>query len=122
MYFELCDVVLCNEYFGLFLFGIVCFVVVMLFEWYVDFCDDCVEDVGFDDLFDVVVILCFMLVGVCVMELVDCFCVVGLKVVMGGFFLIMCFDEVGVYCDVVVIGEGEVVWFEVLCDVVFGVF
>src|SRR5690606_16717429 len=117
---ELRDAVPCNEYFGPPSLGIACLAAVTPPEWELDFRDDRVEDVGLDDPPDVVAISCFTPAAVRAMELADRFRAAGSVVIMGGIFPTMCPDEASAHCDAVVVGEGELVWPEVLRDAAAG--
>ncbi len=49
-------------------------------------------------------------------ELADRYRAVGVKVALGGLHVTACPEEAGLHADVVVIGEGEPVWAELLSD------
>jgi len=86
-------------------------------EWDIDFRDDRIEDVGFDDELDLVAISCFTPSGKRAMEIADEFRARGTKVVMGGIFPTTVPHEAGQHADALVLGEGEGVWPKVLEDV-----
>lgn len=113
---ELREVVPCEEYFGPPSLGIACLAAVTPSEWEIEFRDDRVEDVGLDDPPDLVAISCFTPAARRGMELADAFRAAGAQVVMGGIFATARPDEAGLHADAVVVGEGELVWPEVLRD------
>jgi radical SAM superfamily enzyme YgiQ (UPF0313 family) len=49
-------------------------------------------------------------------RLADCYRAIGVPVVMGGLHVTSCPEEAQLHCDSIVIGEGEVVWEQLLLD------
>ena len=117
---ELLEHVPCNEYFGPPSLGIAYMAAVTPPEWELDFRDDRLEDVGFEDEVDLVAISCFTPSAMRAMEIADEFRARGRKVVMGGIFPSAMPDVVGEHADAVVVGEGEGVWAQVLADAASG--
>jgi radical SAM superfamily enzyme YgiQ (UPF0313 family) len=117
---ELREHVPCNEYFGPPSLGIASLAAVTPPSWLIDFRDDRIEDVGFDDELDLVAISCFTPSASRAMEIADGFRARGTKVVMGGIFPSVRPEEALRHADAVVVGEGESAFVELLSDLEAG--
>ena len=117
---ELRACVPCNEYVGPPSLAIAALAAVTPPDWELDFRDDRLEDVGFDDDVDLVAISCFTASGTRAMEIADAFRARGRRVVMGGIFPTMLPGVSAAHTDAIVRGEGEGVWPQVLADAAAG--
>jgi len=111
----------CNEYLGPPSLGIAALAAITPRGWEVDFRDDRLEDVGFDDEVDLVAISAFTPSGRRALEIADAFRARGRRVVIGGIFATTLPNEAASHADSIVLGEGEGVWPEILRDAAAGV-
>lgn len=82
----------------------------------VKFYDDRMETIPFDEPTDLVAISVETYTARRAYQIATEFRLRGVKVVMGGFHAALCQDEVARYADIVVLGEAENVWHELLDD------
>jgi radical SAM superfamily enzyme YgiQ (UPF0313 family) len=66
--------------------------------------------------FDVAAISTFSMQAFEAYELADSLRIEGTKVILGGIHVTLCPDEASQHADAVILGEGEVVWRQVLAD------
>jgi radical SAM superfamily enzyme YgiQ (UPF0313 family) len=85
-------------------------------DWQVEFHDDNMSPVNFDTDADIVALTAMTAQAVRAYEIADAFRSRGKTVVMGGFHASNLPDEALTYVDAVVVGEGELVWPQLLTD------
>jgi radical SAM superfamily enzyme YgiQ (UPF0313 family) len=78
--------------------------------------DEQIEEVPWDDAFDVVGITCMTALAPRAYELAAHFRARGIPVVLGGFHPSLCPEEAIQHADAVVVGEAEGLWPQVLAD------
>ena len=83
-------------------------------EWELEFCDDSFETINYATDADIVALTAMTAQITRAYEIADAFRARGKTVVIGGFHASNLPDEAGQHCDAVVIGEGELVWPQLL--------
>jgi radical SAM superfamily enzyme YgiQ (UPF0313 family) len=78
--------------------------------------DEQVDDIPWDEAFDLVGITCMTAAAPRAYEIAARFRERGVPVVLGGMHPTLCPDEAGQHADAIVVGEAEGVWPEVLSD------
>lgn len=78
--------------------------------------DEQVEDVPWDERFDLVGITCMTALAPRAYEISARFCEQGVPVVLGGMHPTLCPDEASTHADAIVVGEAEGVWDQVVED------
>ena len=89
-------------------------------EWERRFYDDRIESIPYDESTDLVAINVETYSARRAYQIADCFRRRGISVIMGGFHATMVPDEVAAHADVIVIGEAEGKWPQLLADVKAG--
>lgn len=115
---ELLEFVPMNEYLGSPSLGIAALISMTPPEWEIEFRDDRLEDAAAPTDADLVALSFFTAAARRGLELADYFRASGKKVVAGGIFSTMMPDVVAAHVDSVVLGEGELLWRQVLSDVI----
>lgn len=85
-------------------------------EWELDFCDDSFEVINYSTDADIVALTAMTAQITRAYEIADAFRSKGKTVVIGGFHASNMPDEARIHSDAVVIGEGELVWRQLLED------
>lgn len=85
-------------------------------EWELEFCDDSFEAVNYETKADIVALTAMTAQITRAYEIADAFRARGTTVVIGGFHASNMPDEAILHSDAVVIGEGELVWPQLLND------
>ncbi len=78
--------------------------------------DENVEPIPYDEHWDMVGITVMLHVSPLAIEIGKKFRQMGVKVVMGGFFPTLWYDDARPYADTIVAGEAEYVWNELISD------
>lgn len=89
-------------------------------EWETEFYDDRIEGVNFETETDLVVITVETYTAKRAYEIADRFRARGKLIVMGGYHTTLMPLEAGEHADIVIRGNAETVWREMLCDVAGG--
>jgi len=89
-------------------------------DWDIELCDDHSEKVNFNTDADIIAITAMTPQAPRAYEIADSFRHTGKTVVMGGFHASNMPDEALTHADAVVVGEGEIVWPQLLRDFVNG--
>jgi radical SAM superfamily enzyme YgiQ (UPF0313 family) len=82
----------------------------------ISFYDDRIEEIPFDQAFDLVAMPVFTPAAKRAMDIADIFRSKGVQVVVGGIFSSLMPQEMAPHVDAVCIGEGEPVWHKILVD------
>lgn len=85
-------------------------------EWEIGFCDDSFEKIDFSTDADIVALTAMTAQITRAYEIAAAFRARGTTVVIGGFHASNLPDEAGTHADAVVVGEGELVWPQLLAD------
>jgi radical SAM superfamily enzyme YgiQ (UPF0313 family) len=85
-------------------------------EWQLEFCDDSFEAINFSTNADIIALTAMTAQITRAYEIADAFRAQGKTVVIGGFHASNMPDEARLHSDAVVIGEGELVWPQLLAD------
>ena len=85
-------------------------------EWEVEFCDDGIEQLPLSTDADIVALTAMTAQITRAYEIADAFRATGKTVVIGGFHASNRPDEALLHSDAVVVGEGELVWPQLLAD------
>jgi len=85
-------------------------------EWKIDFCDDSFEKIDYSSDADIVALTAMTAQITRAYEIADEFRARGKSVVIGGFHASNLPDEAILHSDAVVVGEGELVWPQLLAD------
>ncbi|BCS54301.1 B12-binding domain-containing radical SAM protein [Geobacter sp. SVR] len=85
-------------------------------EWQLDFCDDSFEKLDYSCGADIVALTAMTAQINRAYEIADAFRARGTTVVMGGYHVSTMPDEALEHADAVVVGEGELVWPQLLSD------
>jgi radical SAM superfamily enzyme YgiQ (UPF0313 family) len=78
--------------------------------------DDRVEEIRYDESFDLVAVTVQTFTARRAYEIADAFRARGIRVVIGGMHAALAPSEAGVHADAVVTGDAEAVWEEVVAD------
>lgn len=85
-------------------------------EWEQEFCDDNFESPDYSSDADIVALTAMTAQVSRAYEIADAFRAMGKTVVIGGFHASNMPDEARIHADAVVVGEGELVWPQLLAD------
>ena len=85
-------------------------------EWALELCDNSIADIDYSSDADIVALTAMTAQITRAYEIADGFRARGKTVVIGGFHASNMPDEALLHCDAVVIGEGELVWPQLLAD------
>lgn len=85
-------------------------------EWTLEYCDDKFEAINYSTDADIIALTAMTAQITRAYEIADVFRAQGKTVVIGGFHASNLPDEAQLHCDAVVIGEGELVWPQLLAD------
>ena len=85
-------------------------------EWELELCDNSIADIDYSSDADIVALTAMTAQITRAYEIADAFRARGKTVVIGGFHASNMPDEALLHCDAVVIGEGELVWPQLLAD------
>src|ERR1039457_3510861 len=85
-------------------------------EWELELCDNSIADIDYSYEADIVALTAMTAQITRAYEIADAFRARGKTVVIGGFHASNMPDEALLHCDAVVIGEGELVWPQLLAD------
>jgi radical SAM superfamily enzyme YgiQ (UPF0313 family) len=85
-------------------------------EWEIELCDNSFEALDYSTDADIVALTAMTAQITRAYEIADAFRARGKTVVIGGFHASNLPDEARLHCDAVVVGEGELVWPQLLAD------
>lgn len=85
-------------------------------DWQIEFCDDSVNQPDYESNADIIALTAMTAQITRAYEIADRFCAVGKTVVIGGFHASNLPDEALLHVNAVVVGEGELVWQQLLHD------